>query len=135
MKHLRNSRPPVSTGQTASNRDAVMDWRQSNIRLRRLEAEAIAILREAVCESRNPVMLYSIGKDSSAMLHIALKAFAPGKPPFPLLHIDTTWKFREMIAFRAEPVKDPRFNLLVHISEEGLRRRISPIASGSVLHT
>ena len=135
MKHLRNGRPLGSTGQTASNRDAVMDWRQSNIRLRRREAEAIAILREAVCESRNPVMLYSIGKDSSAMLHIALKAFAPGKPPFPLLHIDTTWKCREMIAFRDETVARAGLDLLVHINEEGLRRRISPIASGSVLHT
>src|ERR1700729_3626647 len=77
-----------------------MDWRQQNIRLRRLEAEAIDILREAVSESRNPVMLYSIGKDSGAMLHLAQKAFAPGKPPFPLLHVDTTWKFREMITFR-----------------------------------
>jgi len=135
MKRLRNGRPLVSTGQTASNRDAVMDWRQSNIRLRRLEAEAITIIREAVCESRNPVMLYSVGKDSSAMLHIALKAFAPGNPPFPLLHIDTTWKFREMIAFRDEIVARAGLDLLVHINEEGLRRGISPIASGSVLHT
>ena len=80
-------------------------------------------------------MLYSIGKDSSAMLHIALKAFAPGKPPFPLLHIDTTWKFREMIAFRDETVARAGLDLLVHINEEGLRRGISPIASRSVLHT
>ena len=112
-----------------------MDWRKKNIRLRRLEAEAIEIFREAVCESRNPVLLYSIGKDSSAMLHIAQKAFAPANPPFPLLHIDTTWKFREMIAFRNETVARVGMDLLVHVNEEGTRRGISPIASGSALHT
>jgi sulfate adenylyltransferase subunit 2 len=112
-----------------------MDWRKKNIRLRRLEAEAIEIFREAVCESRNPVLLYSIGKDSSAMLHIAQKAFAPANPPFPLLHIDTTWKFREMIAFRNETVARAGMDLLVHVNEEGIRRGISPIASGSALHT
>jgi sulfate adenylyltransferase subunit 2 len=111
------------------------DWRQNNVRLRRLEAEAIEILREAVCDSRNPVMLYSIGKDSGAMLHLAQKAFAPGKPPFPLLHIDTTWKFREMISFRNETAARIGMDLLVHINEEGLRRGISPIASGSIIHT
>ena len=112
-----------------------MDWRKNDIRLRRLEAEAIEIFREAVCESRNPVLLYSIGKDSSAMLHIAQKAFAPANPPFPLLHIDTMWKFREMIAFRNETVARVGMDLLVHVNEEGMRRGISPIASGSALHT
>lgn len=112
-----------------------MTWRQHNIGLRRLEAEAIEIIREAVAESRNPVMLYSIGKDSSAMLHLAQKAFAPGKPPFPLLHVDTTWKFREMIAFRDQTAARLGVDLLVHINEEGLRRGISPIASGSAVHT
>jgi len=112
-----------------------MDWRKHNIRLRRLEAEAIEILREAISESRNPVMLYSIGKDSSAMLHLALKAFAPGKPPFPLLHIDTTWKFREMIAFRDEAAARAGMDLLVHVNQEGVRRGISPIDSGSSVHT
>jgi sulfate adenylyltransferase subunit 2 len=112
-----------------------MDWRQHNIRLRRLEAEAIEILREAVSESRNPVMLYSIGKDSGAMLHLAQKAFAPGKPPFPLLHIDTRWKFRDMMAFRDKAVARTGMDLLVHVNEEGLRRGISPIASGSAVHT
>ena len=112
-----------------------MEWRKKNIRLRRLEAEAIEIFREAVCESRNPVLLYSIGKDSSAMLHIAQKAFAPASPPFPLLHIDTTWKFHEMIAFRNETVARVGMDLLVHVNEEGMRRGISPIASGSALHT
>lgn len=112
-----------------------MTWRKHNIGLRRLEAEAIEIIREAVAESRNPVMLYSIGKDSSAMLHLAQKAFAPGKPPFPLLHVDTTWKFREMLAFRDETAARLGMDLLVHVNEEGLRRGISPIASGSEIHT
>jgi sulfate adenylyltransferase subunit 2 len=112
-----------------------MNWRDRNIRLRRLEAEAIAIMRETVAEFKNPVMLYSIGKDSSAMLHIAQKAFAPGKPPFPLLHIDTTWKFREMIAFRDQTAARLGMDLLVHVNEEGLKRGISPIASGSAMHT
>jgi sulfate adenylyltransferase subunit 2 len=112
-----------------------MNWRDGNVRLRRLEAEAIGILREAVAEFRNPVMLYSIGKDSSAMLHIAQKAFAPAKPPFPLLHVDTTWKFREMIVFRDETAARLGMDLLVHVNEEGLKRGISPVASGSALHT
>ena len=112
-----------------------MTWRHHNIRLRRLEAEAIEILREAVAEARNPVMLYSIGKDSGAMLHLAEKAFAPGKPPFPLLHVDTTWKFREMIAFRDETAARTGIDLIVHVNEEGLERGISPIASGSSVHT
>jgi sulfate adenylyltransferase subunit 2 len=112
-----------------------MNWRDRNIRLRRLEAEAIAIMRETVAEFKNPVMLYSIGKDSSAMLHVAQKAFAPGKPPFPLLHVDTTWKFREMIAFRDETAARLGMDLLVHVNEEGLKRGISPIASGSAMHT
>ncbi len=104
-------------------------------RLRRLEAEAIFILREAVSEFRNPVMLYSIGKDSSAMLHVAQKAFYPSKLPFPLLHIDTTWKFREMIAFRDDTAARLGLDLIVHINEEGRARGISPIASGSSVHT
>jgi sulfate adenylyltransferase subunit 2 len=112
-----------------------LDWRIRNPQLRRLEAEAIEILREAVAESRNPVMLYSIGKDSSAMLHLALKAFAPGPLPFPLLHVDTTWKFREMIAFRDETAARLGLKLLVHINEEGLARGVSPVASGSSVHT
>ncbi len=112
-----------------------MTWRNKHIRLRRLEAEAIQIIREAVAEFRNPVMLYSIGKDSSAMLHLAQKAFMPGKPPFPLLHVDTTWKFREMIAFRDETAGRLGMDLLVHVNEEGLSRGISPVASGSAVHT
>jgi sulfate adenylyltransferase subunit 2 len=103
--------------------------------LRRLEAEAIHIMREVVAEFERPVMLYSIGKDSSVMLHVALKAFYPAKPPFPLLHVDTTWKFREMIAFRDATAKRVGMDLIVHINREGLARGISPIASGSAVHT
>lgn len=103
--------------------------------LKRLEAESIGIMREVAAEFRNPVMLYSIGKDSSAMVHLMLKAFYPGKPPFPLLHIDTGWKFREMIAFRDATARRLGLDLLVHINEEGKARSISPITSGSVLHT
>jgi sulfate adenylyltransferase subunit 2 len=111
------------------------NWRDQNIRLRRLEAEAIYILREAVAEFANPVMLYSVGKDSSAMLHLAQKAFAPGKLPFPLLHVDTTWKFREMIAFRDATVERLGLDLRVHVNAEGLARGISPVSSGSAMHT
>ena len=103
--------------------------------LRRLEAESIHIMREVVAEFRNPVMLYSIGKDSSVMLHLAMKAFYPSKPPFPLLHVDTTWKFREMISFRDETAKRLGLDLLVHVNEEGVKRGINPFDSGSSLHT
>ena len=103
--------------------------------LKRLEAESIHIMREVVAEMRNPVMLYSIGKDSSVMLHVAMKAFYPAKPPFPLLHVDTTWKFREMIAFRDETARRLGLDLIVHINQDGVRRGISPVASGSQLHT
>ncbi|HEX5210267.1 MAG TPA: sulfate adenylyltransferase subunit CysD [Pseudolabrys sp.] len=112
-----------------------MNWRQHNVRLRQLEAEAIFILREAVSEFRNPVMLYSMGKDSSALVHVAQKAFAPDKLPFPLLHIDTTWKFREMIAFRDQTAARLGVDLLVHVNEDGLKRGISPVKSGSAIHT
>jgi len=103
--------------------------------LRELEAESIFILREAAAEFRNPVMLYSIGKDSSVLLHLALKAFAPGKPPFPLLHVDTLWKFREMIAFRDATATRLGIPLIIHVNASGVERGISPIASGSALHT
>ncbi|MCI4679220.1 sulfate adenylyltransferase subunit CysD [Rhodoblastus acidophilus] len=103
--------------------------------LRQLEAESIYILRETAAEFQNPVMLYSIGKDSSVMLHLALKAFYPSKPPFPLLHVDTTWKFKEMIAFRDETAERLGLNLIVHINQDGVARGISPIASGSSVHT
>ena len=103
--------------------------------LRQLEAESIHIMREVAAEFRNPVMLYSIGKDSAVLLHLAMKAFYPGKPPFPLLHIDTTWKFREMIAFRDAEATRLGVELMVHINEEGVRNGISPITHGSALHT
>ena len=103
--------------------------------LKRLEAESIHIIREVAAEFRNPVMLYSIGKDSSVMLHLAIKAFYPSKPPFPLLHVDTTWKFREMIEFRDTTAKRLGLTLLVHINEDGVRRGINPFDSGSSLHT
>lgn len=103
--------------------------------LKQLEAESIYIIREVAAEFEKPVMLYSIGKDSAVMMHLALKAFAPGKPPFPLMHIDTTWKFREMIEFRDKRVKDLGWDLLVHINPEGLKMGISPFTHGSAKHT
>ena len=103
--------------------------------LQRLEAESIHIMREVAAEFSNPVMLYSIGKDSSVMLHLAMKAFYPSKPPFPLLHVDTTWKFREMIAFRDETARRLGVKLLVYINEDGVKRAINPFDSGSNLHT
>ncbi|WP_223542537.1 MULTISPECIES: sulfate adenylyltransferase subunit CysD [unclassified Pseudomonas] len=103
--------------------------------LQRLEAESIHIMREVVAECENPVMLYSVGKDSAVMLHLALKAFHPGKLPFPLLHVDTTWKFREMIQFRDAMAKKHDFDLLVHINPEGLEKGISPFSHGSAIHT
>jgi sulfate adenylyltransferase subunit 2 len=103
--------------------------------LRQLEAEAIAIVREVVAEFRNPVLLYSIGKDSSVLLHIARKALYPAKLPFPLLHVDTTWKFREMIEFRDRTARELGLELIVHVNEEGLRAGIDPVRSGSATHT
>jgi len=103
--------------------------------LAQLEAESIHIIREAVAESDNPVMLYSIGKDSSVLVHLALKAFYPGRLPFPLLHVDTTWKFRDMIAFRDRRVRELDLDLIVHVNTEGLARGINPITHGSELHT
>jgi sulfate adenylyltransferase subunit 2 len=103
--------------------------------LRRLEAESIEIMRDVVAEFAKPVMLYSIGKDSSVMLHLALKAFHPAKPPFPLLHVDTTWKFRDMIAFRDVTARRLGLDLIVHVNQDGLARGIDPIKSGSSLHT
>ena len=98
--------------------------------LRQLEAEALFVIREVAAEFRKPVMLYSIGKDSSVMLHLALKAFYPAKPPFPLLHVDTTWKFKEMIAFRDIAAKKAGMDLIVHINEDGVRRGTSFGSSG-----
>jgi sulfate adenylyltransferase subunit 2 len=103
--------------------------------LQRLEAEAIGIMREVVAEADNPVMLYSIGKDSSVMLRLALKAFYPAKPPFPFLHVDTTWKFKEMYTFRARMAEEHGLDLLVHVNEEGVRQGINPFTHGSAVHT
>jgi sulfate adenylyltransferase subunit 2 len=103
--------------------------------LQQLEAESIHIIREAVAQSDHPVMLYSIGKDSSVLLRLASKAFYPGKLPLPLLHIDTTWKFREMIAFRDSIARELGLDLIVHVNESGLARGIGPISHGSAVHT
>ena len=103
--------------------------------LRELEAESIQIIREVAAEFENPVMLYSIGKDSSVMVRLAEKAFYPGKVPFPLMHIDSKWKFKEMIKFRDEVSKKYNLDLIVHINQEGLKKNIGPISHGSKTHT
>ena len=103
--------------------------------LDRLEAESIHIMREVAAECENPVMLYSVGKDSSVMLQLALKAFYPSKPPFPLMHVDTTWKFREMIKFRDDTAKKHGLELIVHINEDGVREGVGPFSHGSAVHT
>ncbi len=103
--------------------------------LQRLEAESIHIMREVVAECEHPVMLYSIGKDSAVMLHLAMKAFYPAKLPFPLLHVDTTWKFREMIEFRDAMVKKLGVDLIVHVNPEGVEKGINPFTHGSAVHT
>jgi sulfate adenylyltransferase subunit 2 len=103
--------------------------------LQRLEAESIYIMREVAAQAERPVMLYSIGKDSSVMLRLALKAFYPGKPPFPFLHIDTTWKFREMYEFRDRMAAEHGLEMLVHVNREGLRMGINPFAHGSAAYT
>ena len=103
--------------------------------LEQLEAESIHIIREVASEFENPVMLYSIGKDSAVMLHLARKAFYPSKPPFPLMHVDTTWKFGEMITFRDKMAAEHGFELIVHINEQGVKDGINPFTHGSALHT
>ena len=103
--------------------------------LKQLEAESIYILREVAAAFTNPVMMYSVGKDSSVMLHLAMKAFAPSKLPFPLLHVDTTWKFKEMIKFRDQRAKDLGFDLIVHSNPEGLAMNMGPFEYGSKVHT
>jgi len=108
---------------------------QTLTHLERLEAEAIQVMREVVAECEKPVMLYSIGKDSAAMLHVALKAFYPAKLPFPLLHVDTKWKFRDMYAFRERMVNEFGFDLLVYTNPEGLAQGVNPFTHGSAIHT
>jgi sulfate adenylyltransferase subunit 2 len=103
--------------------------------LQQLEAESIHIIREVAAEFDNPVMLYSVGKDSAVMLHLAAKAFLPGKPPFPLMHVDTTWKFKEMISFRDQMVKKVGMDLIVHINQDGVDQGVGPFTHGSSTHT
>ena len=103
--------------------------------LQRLEAESIHVFREVVAECEKPVMLYSIGKDSSVLLHVALKAFYPGRPPFPLLHVDTTWKFRDMIAFRDHTARRLGLELIVHVNPDGIAMGINPFVHGAAMHT
>jgi len=103
--------------------------------LKQLEAESIHIIREVAAEFDNPVMLYSVGKDSAVMMHLTMKAFFPGKPPFPLMHVDTTWKFKEMIEFRDQRIKDLGWDLIVHINQDGVDMGISPFVHGSAKHT
>jgi len=103
--------------------------------LRKLEAESIHIMREVAATAENPVMLYSVGKDSSVMLHLAMKAFYPSKPPFPLMHVDTTWKFSEMIQFRDDLMKDLDLECIVHINQDGVRDGVGPFTHGSAVHT
>ena len=103
--------------------------------LKQLEAASIQIFREVAAEFNNPVMLYSVGKDSAVMLHLARKAFFPATPPFPLLHVDTTWKFKEMIEFRDKMAKEAGMDLLVHINQDGVDMDINPFVHGSSKHT
>ncbi|WP_417316871.1 sulfate adenylyltransferase subunit CysD [Emcibacter sp.] len=103
--------------------------------LQRLEAESIHIMREVAAECQNPVMLYSVGKDSAVMLHLAMKAFYPSIPPFPILHVDTTWKFREMIEFRDKRAAELGLDLLIHINQDGVDQGIGPFSHGSAVHT
>src|SRR6202521_5641847 len=127
--------PTVDTAQGTLVRPIHRGSRPTRLsHLEALEAESVHIIREAVAESDNPVLLYSVGKDSSVLLHLALKAFYPGKPPFPLLHIDTTWKFRDMIAFRDRRASELGLKLIVHINQDGLARGIGPISHPD-LHT
>jgi sulfate adenylyltransferase subunit 2 len=117
------------------NDDGQRDGAGGLTHLQRLEAESMHIMREVAAEAENPVMLYSIGKDSAVMLHLAMKAFYPSLPPFPLLHVDTTWKFREMIEFRDDMVAKLGLKLLVHTNQEGVARGIGPFTHGSAVHT
>jgi len=138
---------PVTSGRTGARRQKARRTGRNEERepleqdmttlthLQRLEAESIHIMREVVAETENPVMLYSIGKDSAVMLHLARKAFAPGVPPFPLMHIDTRWKFRAMYEFRDRMAKETGMDLLVHVNPEGIEKDINPFTHGSALHT
>src|SRR5581483_3585981 len=131
--HVALARNPF--GKRAVGNQAPMTTSYSLTHLKQLEAESIHIIREVVAEFENPVMMYSIGKDSMVMLRLAIKAFHPAPLPFPLLHVDTTWKFRDMIAFRDATAKRLAARLIVHTNQEGVARGINPIISGSSIHT
>jgi sulfate adenylyltransferase subunit 2 len=133
--NTRQAQPPAADFEALSATPARVESARLGPPLRQLEAETIYIIREAAAEARKPVLLYSIGKDSSVLLHLALKAFAPAPPPFPLLHVDTLWKFRDMIAFRDRMAARHGLSLIVHVNPEGPRRGIDPLVHGSALHT
>jgi sulfate adenylyltransferase subunit 2 len=137
-KPAQSSAPPaprILTPLRATEKHPVMKDSSTLTHLQRLEAESIHIMREVVAEAENPVMLYSIGKDSAVMLHLATKAFYPSKPPFPLLHVDTTWKFQAMYAFRDRMAEELGMDLLVHINPDGIEKGINPFTHGSAIHT
>ncbi len=136
IKHFISDQPMGAAQAVQMSRSSASHAKlASQTHLRRLEAESIHIMREVVAEAGNPVMLYSIGKDSSVMLHLARKAFFPGTPPFPLMHIDTTWKFRDMYAFRDRMVAETGVHIIVYVNQEGVNMRINPFAHGSEIHT
>jgi sulfate adenylyltransferase subunit 2 len=132
---LTPSGAPAPASPTAANGVAPLISPQRMSHLDRLEAEAIHIMREVAAEAENPVMLYSIGKDSSVMLHLASKAFYPSRPPFPLMHVDTTWKFKDMYAHRDRISKELGFDLIVHVNQDGLKQGVGPFTHGSAIHT
>lgn len=133
LKELEAGKPQAAVKASTQNGDLITPERMTH--LDRLEAEAIHILREVVAETENPVMLYSIGKDSTVMLHLARKAFFPGNLPFPLMHIDTTWNFQETIEFRDNLVKEMGLDLIVHINQDGIKQGITPFSHGSQIYT
>ena len=131
-------RPEAAPGSAPDSGDslpAILTTPARLTHLQRLEAESIHIMREVAAQFQKPVMLYSVGKDSSVLLHLAMKAFYPSKPPFPLLHVDTTWKFREMIEFRDRTAQELGIDLMVHINQDGVRQGIGPFTHGSAVHT
>ena len=131
-------RSGAATGSVPASEDslpAILTTPARLTHLQRLEAESIHIMREVAAQFQKPVMLYSVGKDSSVLLHLAMKAFHPSKPPFPLLHVDTTWKFREMIEFRDRTAQELGIDLMVHINQDGVRQGIGPFTHGSAVHT
>lgn len=134
-QHERASEQLPTSGEPSQAALIVPSPRCRLTHLQRLEAESIHIMREVVAEAEHPVMLYSIGKDSAVMLHLAMKAFYPGKPPFPLLHVDTTWKFRAMYEHRGQRARELGVELVVHINEEGLDQKVSPFSHGSAVYT